>query len=87
MEERGRLVVIRVADGGPAEQAGIEAGDIVLAVSGRKVQDLADFYRRLWSSGEPGVEVTLKVLKGAEVVDVKVRSIDRADTFRRKPTI
>jgi S1-C subfamily serine protease len=87
MEERGHLVVIRVSDGGPAEMAGIEPGDIILALAGRKIDDLADFYRRLWSSGEPGVEVTLRVLKGAEVVDVKIRSIDRADTILRKPTI
>jgi len=31
--------------------------------------------------------VTLKVLKGAEVIDVKVRSIDRAENIRKKPTI
>jgi hypothetical protein len=33
------------------------------------------------------VEVTLKVLKGTEVMDVKVRSIDRAENLRKKPTI
>lgn len=86
-EEDGRLKVIRVSSDGPAEKAGIEAGDIILALSGRKVEGLPDFYRRLWSAGEPGVEVTLKVLKGTEVVDVKVRSIDRFENIRRKPTI
>ena len=87
MEEDGRLKVIRVSSDGPAERAGIEAGDIILALAGRKIDSLPDFYRRLWSSGAPGVEVTLKVLKGAEVVDVKVRSIDRFDNIRKKPTI
>ena len=56
-------------------------------LSGKKIDNLADFYRRLWSAGDPGVEVTLKVLKGAEVMDVKVRSIDRAENIRKKPTI
>ena len=87
MEEDGRLKVIRVSSDGPAEKAGIEPGDIILQLSGRKIDNLADFYSRLWSAGEPGVEVTLKVLKGSEVVDVKVRSIDRAENIRKKPTI
>ncbi len=87
MEEDGRLKVIRVSSDGPAERAGIEPGDIILQLSGKKIDSLPDFYRRLWSAGDPGVEVTLKVLKGSEVVDVKVRSIDRAENIRKKPTI
>ena len=66
-EEDGRLKVIRVSGDGPAERRGIEPGDIILALSGKKVENLPDFYRRLWSAGAPGVEVTLKVLKGTEV--------------------
>jgi len=87
MEEDGRLKVIRVSSDGPAEKAGIVPGDIILQLSGKKIDNLPDFYRRLWSAGDPGVEVTLKVLKGSEVIDVKVRSIDRAENIRRKPTI
>jgi len=87
VEVDGRLKVIRVSSDGPAEKAGIEPGDIILGLSGQRVETLADFYRRLWSSGEPGVEVTLRVLKGAEIVDVRVRSMDRSDNIRRKPTI
>ena len=87
MEEDGRLKVIRVSSDGPAEKAGIEPGDIILQLSGKKIDNLPDFYRRLWSAGDPGVEVTLKVLKGSEVIDVKVRSIDRAENIRKKPTI
>jgi S1-C subfamily serine protease len=87
MEEDGRLKVLRVSADGPAEKAGIEAGDIILALSGEKVEKLDDFYRRLWASGSPGVEVRLKVLKGTEVKEVRVRSIDRFDHIRKKPTI
>ena len=87
VEEDGRVKVLRVTKEGPADIAGIEAGDIILALSGEKVEKLDDFYRRLWATGSPGVEVTLKVLKGTEVKDVRIRSIDRFDHIRKKPTI
>jgi S1-C subfamily serine protease len=87
LEEDGRIRVLRVSEGGPAEAAGIDAGDIILALGGRKVEKLDDFYRRLWASGAPGVEVTLKVLHGGDIRDVRVRSIDRFDLIRKKPTI
>ena len=87
LEDDGRIRVLRVSEGGPAEAAGIVEGDVILAMAGRKVEHLADFYRRLWSSGAPGVEVTLQVRHGATVRDVRVRSIDRLDLIRKKPTI
>ena len=87
LEDDGRIKVLRVSAESPAEKAGIKPGDIILAISGQKVEKLDDFYRRIWSSGAPGVEVTLKVLQGAEVRDVKLRSIDRLEFIRKKPTI
>jgi S1-C subfamily serine protease len=87
LEEDGRLKVLRVSADSPAERAGIAPGDIILGVAGEKVEKLPDFYRRLWSAGAPGVEITLRVLNGTEVRDVKVHSIDRFDNLRRKPTI
>jgi S1-C subfamily serine protease len=87
LEEDGRIKVLRVSEDGPAELAGIEPGDLILSLSGEKVEKLPDFYRRLWSTGAPGVEVTLKVLHGTEVRDVKVRSIDRLEFLRKRPTI
>ena len=87
LEEDGRLKVMRVSADSPAERAGITPGDIILAVAGQKVTSLPEFYTRLWATGAPGVEVTLKVLKGTEVQDVTVRSIDRFEAIRKKPTI
>jgi S1-C subfamily serine protease len=87
VEDDGRLKVLRVTAEGPAEQAGLRAGDIILSVGGEKVRDLADFYRKLWAAGEPGAEIGLTVLQGADLKDVRVRSIDRLDFLRRKPTI
>jgi S1-C subfamily serine protease len=87
LEEDGRIKVLRVSEEGPAEQAGIEAGDIILAMGGKKVDRLDEFYRRLWASGAPGIDVKLRVLHGVEIREVTVHSIDRLDFIRRKPSI
>lgn len=78
----GRLYVARVSEGGPAEQAGIRTGDLVLGVGGEPVTNLAEFYRKLWASGAAGTEVPLRVLQGMEVRDVKVRSMDRLEYYK-----
>jgi S1-C subfamily serine protease len=85
-EVRGHLFVGRVSPGGPAERAGLKAGDIVLAVAGEEVATLADFYRKVWGRGAAGAEVPIKVLQGAQVREVRVRSIDRTDYFRPSNT-
>jgi len=81
-EVRGHLFVSRVSPGGPAERAGLRADDIVLTVAGDEVHSLAEFYSRIWSRGAAGVEVPLRVLRGAQVRSVTVRSIDRAQYFK-----
>ena len=81
-ELRGRLFIGRVSPDGPAERAGLKSGDIVLAVGSEEVKTLAEFYKRIWERGPAGAEVPLKVLQGAQVREVTVRSIDRIEYFR-----
>ena len=76
-EVHGRLVVLRVTPGGPAEKAGLGSGDIILTVNNKAVRGLADFYRNVWSLGNAGVAVPLAVLQGIAVRDVVVDSKDR----------
>jgi S1-C subfamily serine protease len=85
-EVRGHLYVARVSPDGPAERAGLRAGDIVVAVGGEHVATLAEFYRRIWGRGGAGVEVPIRVLQGAQLRDVSVRSMDRVDYFRATRT-
>ena len=81
-EVHGHLFVSRVSPEGPAERAGVRGGDIVIAVGGESVTTLAEFYRKVWARGEAGIEVPLRVLQGAQVRDISVRSVDRANYFR-----
>ena len=81
-ELQGRLVVSRVSPDGPADLAGVEAGDIILAVAGEGVRTQAEFYRKVWARGAAGTEVPLRVLQGVDVKELRLRSIDRVDYFR-----
>ena len=81
-EVHERLFVRRVTSGGPAEKAGLGSGDIILKVDQKAVQGLADFYRKVWSLGDAGVEVPISVLQGIEIRDIVVRSEDRDQYFR-----
>ena len=46
---------------------------------------LADFYRKVWALGKPGVEVSLGVLQGVEIRGIVVRSGDRYEFLKLKP--
>ncbi len=81
-EVDGLLMVRRVAVDGPAAGAGMQPGDIILGVAGQPVASMADFYRKLWAAGEPGDEVPLTVLKGAQMHEVRVTAGDRYEWLR-----
>jgi S1-C subfamily serine protease len=84
-QELGRQVVIAgVSAGGPADRAELRAGDVVRAVAGAAVSDLAEFYTRIWAQGAPGATIPLRIQREQDVFDVEVRSADRM-TLLRKP--
>ena len=83
---RGAIFVTRVAPDGPADQAGITADDVVVAVDGQRVRTLIEFYRAVWALGEPGVTVPLTVVGGDGPREVEVRSADRYDYLKLQTT-
>jgi S1-C subfamily serine protease len=85
-EGHGRVFVIRVTSGGPAEKAGLQPGDMVLTVKGEEVTGLSDFYRKVWTLGNAGVEVPLGILRGTSIRDITVKSVDRNQLLRQSRT-
>jgi carboxyl-terminal processing protease len=65
-EEDGEVVVTAPIEGSPAERAGIEAGDVVVAVNGESVrgEDLPQVVEQI--KGPEGTQVELTVLRGGE---------------------
>jgi S1-C subfamily serine protease len=68
---------------GPAARAELRAGDVVIAVGGVAVSDLADFYTQLWAQGPAGATIPLRIQRDYDVFDVEVRSVDRTALLKK----
>lgn len=86
MEDDDTLVVGGLADGGPAEKAGVQTGDRIIAVNGVPVEDLAGLWREMWSSGSAGAQVRLTLGREGREITVAVASSDRA-RFLKSPLL
>ena len=78
----GGLMVQRVTPESPASQAGIQAGDVLVALQGRAIDNLPDFYRQLWTWGPAGskLEITLKRL--GQEKKIQITTGDRAQSMK-----
>ncbi|HVZ00287.1 MAG TPA: S1C family serine protease [Dongiaceae bacterium] len=76
------VVIAGVASKGPAAQAELKTGDVLLAVKGEKVTTLLEFYRKLWALGTAGVDVPLTLHSRGVTFDVTLKSVDRAKMMR-----
>jgi S1-C subfamily serine protease len=85
-EQLGRLLVTRVSPESPGEAAGIQVGDIILAVGDEGVRSQAEFYQKIWGRGPAGTEIPLRILQGIDIKEVSVRSIDPVDYFKPQTT-
>jgi len=77
------VVVVGLNPRGPAARAELRPGDIILAVAGVPVSDLADFYTRLWAQGPAGSVIALLIQREEDVFNLEIRSVDRAAMMRK----
>jgi serine protease Do len=80
-EQGGRVFVVRVTRGSPADSAGMQRGDVVLAVDGERVGSLEQFYKRIWAHAKPDAEMRLTVQQGEETKVLTLKGIDRMQTL------
>ncbi len=85
-EVEGKVVVAGLSSRGPAVRAELKIGDVIVAVGGKRVSTLMEFYRRLWSLGAAGVQVPLTIYREGDTLEVTVTSSTR-ERMMKKPQL
>ena len=73
------LLVVSVEPGSPAERAGVQEGDVIIAFAGRTV-DSVDVLHKLLTEKEVGVAAPLTVIRYPEKLDLAVVPAERGAT-------
>src|SRR5215470_5292927 len=81
-EVEDKVVVAGLAGHGPAQQADLRIGDILLAVQDTEAAGLAGFYRQVWSLGQAGVDMPLLIAREGRTIEVRVASTDRGKLLK-----
>jgi len=66
------LEIDGVKTGGPADNAGMQKGDIIIAIGGKDVKDIYDYMYRL-SELKPGEVVAVTVQRETETLELSVQ--------------
>jgi serine protease Do len=72
VREREGVLVADVMKGGPAEVAGLRAGDIIVELNGSKVREVPELQRRI-ANVPPGQSVTIGVVRDRTTQRLKVK--------------
>lgn len=74
LDEQGRVVITRVYPGNPAAEAGVQDGDILLAVDDLDLESQPPDMTRVVAAlrGEVGDPVRLRLLRGDEVLEFEI---------------
>jgi S1-C subfamily serine protease len=85
-EDESGVVVSSMARKGPAEKAGMQEGDRILAVGNSRISDLAGLWRAVWATGTAGVKVRLTITRDSAPQELVLASIDRR-SFLKAPRL
>lgn len=71
-EDNSGLMVIAVQPGGPAEEAGVQVGDVIIQVDGESAQDRTVSEISAMIKGEEGTVVSVTVLRSGEGITMSM---------------
>lgn len=71
-EDNSGLMVIAVQPGGPAEEAGVQVGDVIIQVDGESAQDCTVTEISAMIKGEEGTVVSVTVLRSGEGITMSM---------------
>ena len=82
VEVDGQVRVLRVMADGPAEEAGLQPGDQIVAIDDAAVSGLESLYKTLWRGDAAERDVALQVRRNGSLRPVTVHARDRMTTMR-----
>lgn len=77
-EDGDGLIAAGVYRDCPADQAGIEVGDRILAIGDAEPASLADMFRKVWALGPAGTHIPMSIGRNDKVLEVELISVDRS---------
>ncbi len=82
-DQGGKIRVLRVSQGSPADEAGLQPGSVVQAVDGVEVNTLESFYKQLWAHEKPEQALKLTVREGSEIKTIEVMPQSRMVSLKK----
>ncbi len=88
-EAGGRVIIppkyrVGIWEGGPAEDAGLRAGDLIIDADDRPATSMARFLWRIWALGDAGVEAPLNIYRDGDMQTIIVQSASRTDHEKKR---
>lgn len=82
-DQGGRVQVMRVSEGSPADEAGLRPGSVVQAIDGVEVTTLEAFYKKLWARDTPEQSVKLTIREGDKVKTIDIKPQNRMQSLKK----
>jgi len=79
----GKIRIVRITAGGPADQAGLKPGDAIVGLDGKTVKSMEALFRQIRKRGDAGVVIPLDIVTEGKG-DIRVRRVDVHSQSRYK---